>query len=335
MVKGRLPPSTPLNSSFIVMTSRGCPFRCNFCYNSIGHILAKGKGKYLRRRSVENVIEELVTYKRRRPDTALVMFYDDVFCFDRKWIARFSAAYKQKVDIPFWVYAYPDMCDPEILRSLRDVGMLHLNLGIQSGSERTLREVYGRKMDPAKILKAAQLLKNLDIYPVYDLLAANPLETEADLRATLNLIVQLPPPFGMYVWPMVFYRNYPITKAMQKRGLPLQPVVGTNASIAEETPYNRFWLALLRLVKYPQLPRETLRAFADHDLLRQDPTPLEEMEKALCKAVFVPDTYFQHKDVRMTRLERENQNLHTEIERLRNGRGGGFRSRIARVLERF
>ncbi len=335
MVSGRLPPSSPLNSSFIIMTSRGCPFRCSFCYNSTGHIIAKGKGKYLRRRSVENVIEELVGYKKKRPDTGLVMFYDDVFCFDRKWIARFAEAYKEEVDIPFWVYAYPDMCDPEILRPLRDIGMLHLNLGIQSGSERTLREIYGRKMNPEKIIEAAETLKNLGIYPVYDLLAANPLEEENDLRATLNLIARLPAPFGLHVWPMVFYRNYPITKAAEDAGISLKPVVGANAAIAEETPYNRFWLALLRLVKFPQIPRETLRSLADNELLRQDPAPLEEMEKALCKAVFVPDTYFQHKDLKLARLERENAELRNEIERLRDGRAGGLKSRLTKVLQRL
>jgi hypothetical protein len=264
----------------------------------------------------------------------MVMFYDDVFTFDRQWITRFAHAYKREVDIPFWVYAYPEMCDPEILRRLRDIGMVHVNLGIQSGSERTLSEVYGRRMNAQRILKATQTLKDLGIYAIYDLLAANPLETEADLRATLELVLNLPEPFGLNVWPMVFYRNYPITKATEKAGHQLVPVVGANASIAEETPYHRFWLALLRLTKCPQIPRDALRSLADNEALRKDPTPLEELERALSKAVFVPNTFFQHKDARLTELEHEKEALRREIERLRNGKAVKLRSRLARIFRR-
>ena len=332
MVNGRLPPTSPLNTSYIIMSSRGCPFRCTFCFHSTGHVLAKGGGKYLRRRSVENVIEELGRYKRKRPDTSMVMFYDDVFTFDRRWIARFADAYKREVDIPFWVYAYPEMCAPEILRRLRDIGMVHVNIGIQSGSERTLREIYGRRMNPEKILKAAQTCSALGIYVIYDLLAANPLETEENLRATLELVLDLPEPFGLNVWPMVYYRNYPITKAMEKAGHTLKPVVGANAAIAEETPYHQFWLAILRLARCPQIPRDTLRSLADSEALRKDPTPLEEMERALGKAVFVPDTYYQHKDARLAQLERENDDLRQKIERLQNGKVARLRSQLARVF---
>ncbi len=334
IMPGHLPPSSPLNTSYIIMTSRGCPFRCSFCFNSTGHVIAQGKGKYLRRRSVENVIEELAGYKRKKPDTGMVMFYDDVFTFDRKWIQAFAEQYKREIDIPFWVYAYPDMCDPEILRPLREIGLIHLNIGIQSGSERTLREIYGRKMNPRKVLESAQVLRDLGIYPLYDLLAANPLETEEDLRASLDLMLSLPLPFGLNVWPMVFYRNYPITKAMEEAGHALVHVQGTHAAIAEETPYNRFWLALLRLTKYPQVPRETLRAFADRESLRNDPTALEEMEKALCEATFVPNTYFEHKDARIEKLTKESECLRREVDRLRNGKVFGLRSRIGRLLRR-
>ena len=71
--------------------------------------MSKGKGKYLRRRSVENVIAELVAYKRK-DRTSQIMFYDDVFTFDKKWIAEFAEAYKREVNIPFWVYSYPEIC---------------------------------------------------------------------------------------------------------------------------------------------------------------------------------------------------------------------------------
>jgi hypothetical protein len=58
------------------------------------------------------------------------------------------------------------------------------------------------------------------------------------------------------------------------------------------------------------------------------------MEKALCKATFVPDTYFEHKDTRIEKLTKENQRLRREVDRLKSNRGFGLRSRIGRLLRR-
>ena len=45
--------------TFSFMTGRGCPYDCSFCYNGAGKALYKGKGRYVRRMSVENAIKEL------------------------------------------------------------------------------------------------------------------------------------------------------------------------------------------------------------------------------------------------------------------------------------
>ena len=41
------------------MTSRGCPFQCAFCFNHVYLQMYRGKGRYLRRRSVDNLIREI------------------------------------------------------------------------------------------------------------------------------------------------------------------------------------------------------------------------------------------------------------------------------------
>ena len=46
-------------SQLIVMGSRGCPYACSYCNNSYYMKLYKGKGKYVRRRSVKNIIDEI------------------------------------------------------------------------------------------------------------------------------------------------------------------------------------------------------------------------------------------------------------------------------------
>ncbi len=335
MKQGFLPDCSPLNPWYIVMSSRGCPYRCTFCIHGVGHEMAKGKGKYLRRRSVENVIRELVEYRRKKPSTSQIMFYDDVFTYDRKWIAEFADAYKKEVNIPFWVYTYPDMCDTEILSHLRDVGLLYVHMGIQSGSESVLREIYDRQMSPEKVVQAGHKLKELGIYTIYDMLVGIPLETEEQLRESLNLILRLPEPFGLNVWPIIYYRNYKLTKELQQsnEAYSVKHVDGTNADITpEETPYLRYWLALLRLTRYPQVPRDMFPALVENQALREDPTPIEIMERSLYKTVFVHNSEYLHKDTFIDQLQTENVQLKREIEHLQNQKVLKLQNRIGKMF---
>src|SRR4030042_1731490 len=69
----------------MIMTSRGCPFSCSFCCNSALRKIYDGKGRYVRRRSVDNVIDELIQAKKTR-NLKNVSFQDDVFTFDIEWL---------------------------------------------------------------------------------------------------------------------------------------------------------------------------------------------------------------------------------------------------------
>ncbi len=334
MVPGLHPGVSPLDNWYVIMTSRGCPYRCSYCIHGVSHEIAKGKGKYLRRRSVANVIGELKRYVAQHPNTNQILFYDDVFTFDRKWIGEFAEAYRREVHIPFWVYTYPEMCDEVILKHLQDCGLLYVKMGIQSGSNRVMKEVYDRNLNQERILKAVEVLQKLGIYCIYDILIGIPLESEQDLRESLDFLLQIPKPFGLNVWPIIFYRNYNITKmARNAEADSIMKVEGANCEIVpNDNPYLRFWIALMSLTKYPQVPPETIRALLNNSALREDPTPIEEMEKALMKAVFIPNLEFQPKDGLIESLRRENETLRHQIAYLNNKKGLRLQRKVERML---
>jgi radical SAM superfamily enzyme YgiQ (UPF0313 family) len=68
----------------IIVTSRGCPYKCSFCYNS-----SKYASSSFRNRPIENVIEEI-----KQLGTKHVMFIDDNFIGNPKWTAEFIKAIK-------------------------------------------------------------------------------------------------------------------------------------------------------------------------------------------------------------------------------------------------
>jgi radical SAM superfamily enzyme YgiQ (UPF0313 family) len=83
-----------------VITSRGCPWHCSFCFEDAMREIYDGKGKYVRIRGIEKVIEECVELKNA-PDVRTIYFADDVFGMSKKWLYEFLPRYRQEVDLPF------------------------------------------------------------------------------------------------------------------------------------------------------------------------------------------------------------------------------------------
>jgi hypothetical protein len=86
-----------VHDHYRITTARNCPYRCTFCHHSTFQDIYRGQ-KYVRRRSVDNVIEEL---KQRKSDLGLdyVTFIDDVFIMHRRWIQEFAGSPSMRIVI--------------------------------------------------------------------------------------------------------------------------------------------------------------------------------------------------------------------------------------------
>ncbi|GAH49468.1 unnamed protein product, partial [marine sediment metagenome] len=103
-------------------SSRGCPYSCSYCCNNIYHRLYKGKGRFVRKFSVDRLINEIndVSSKYRMD---FVKFTDDCFVMkDDSWLREFSWRYKHEVDVPFNCYLRIDTITDSMLRLLKKAG---------------------------------------------------------------------------------------------------------------------------------------------------------------------------------------------------------------------
>lgn len=174
------------------LTARGCPFSCNYCCNEQLRLLYP-RQKYVRRRSVDNVMQELRAVKEKR-SPHYIYFWDDVFTFNKQWIKEFSTAYKKEIGIPFFAYIHPRFTKEEVLLQLMDAGLFFVVCGIQSGSERVANSIYDRRVSNQDIIKCSRLLNRLGLKHSFDIITNNPLETEDDCRQTLDLLCHLAGP---------------------------------------------------------------------------------------------------------------------------------------------
>lgn len=195
------------------MTSFGCPMRCSFCINCLGH-------DKFRRRSVANIMAELIQTKQNNPGLKFVFFWDNIFAINKKWCLEFSEAYRQKINLPFFNYSHPLCSDMEIFTALRKAGWAVTVMGIQSGSYNLRKTLYDRKetndqvLEATKRLNALQKVKSCRRYfrIYYDYVKNNPLEGKKDLSESLDLFLKFPKGFIFQAFNLSFFPNYPITK---------------------------------------------------------------------------------------------------------------------------
>ncbi|MEW5734236.1 MAG: radical SAM protein [Thermodesulfobacteriota bacterium] len=141
-----------------VMASRGCPYSCTYCYNHAYRKMMRGKGPYLRRRSVGHVMEELLHMKRNVPFTH-IDFLDDVFTLDKEWVLSFCEEYAKKLGASFSCLNLVTHMDDDICRALSRAGCTRVYIGVESGSQRVRRDLMGRSVSDQDIFRCAALVK--------------------------------------------------------------------------------------------------------------------------------------------------------------------------------
>jgi len=199
----------------LMMTTRGCPFNCGYCANSS---LTKVFGRKIRKRSVDNCIEELKMVKKD-PYVLYINFEDDCFfVHDMEWIRRFCEEYKEHINLPFMLRAIPTMLDREKLFMLKDAGLCMIVMGVQTGSDHINFDIYNRKVPFVSVMKANELIAESKVAPYYEMIVDNPYETEEDEMESINSMVQLKRPYTISLAHLTFFPGTPLTeKAVREK----------------------------------------------------------------------------------------------------------------------
>ncbi len=143
---------------FPVMTSRGCPHSCSYCFNSIYRELYRNKGTYVRRRSPSHVIAELVEAKQRY-GVRKVTFLDDSFFVFPSWLKEFSGLYKEKVNLPFLINVEATQVKEWLVRLVKEMGCICVRMGLESGNDNLREKVLNKKVTSQQIREAAGHIK--------------------------------------------------------------------------------------------------------------------------------------------------------------------------------
>jgi anaerobic magnesium-protoporphyrin IX monomethyl ester cyclase len=207
--------------SYKTMTTRGCPHHCTFCVESTLAEMYSGQ-RYLRWRSVQNVIGELTYIKEHLPFVESIFLFDDTFTVrPLSEIAQFSKDYKEKIGLPFHIQTSPLTLTKDKLEALVDGGLVFVEMGIQSVSNNGM-SIYKRKVSKDNLLKKAHLLNEYSyrIYPpCYHLILDNPWETTNDILETLKFVLKLPRPFWLKRSSLVCFHGTELYQRARSEGI--------------------------------------------------------------------------------------------------------------------
>ena len=148
-----------------MMSGRGCPYDCSYCCNPGLKERYRGLGKYVRYRSVGNVLDEIAALRRRYP-VRTINFQDDTFTLDHRWTLDFCAAYRSACRLPFWINTRVERLNEEIIEALAAAGCRGVRIGVESGNEHLRQEILKKRMSNAEILAAGRLAEKhgLEVY---------------------------------------------------------------------------------------------------------------------------------------------------------------------------
>lgn len=117
--------------STTLITSRGCPYGCVFCYHEVwGH---KWRG-----RTPDNIIREMKELKRDYGFNGFV-FNDDTMVVDRQRIKEFcNKLIDKKLDIQWYCNGRVNLMNEELIRLMAKSGCKGIAYGIESGNQQIL-----------------------------------------------------------------------------------------------------------------------------------------------------------------------------------------------------
>jgi anaerobic magnesium-protoporphyrin IX monomethyl ester cyclase len=172
--------------SMNLVTTRGCPFHCNWCAKPIW-------GQRYNVRSPQNVVQEMLWLQREfQPDH--IWFMDDIMGINDKWIEEFAdELQKHNLRIPFKSLNRADLLlRGKTIPALASAGAQIVWIGAESGSQKIL-DAMEKGTQVEQIYEAARKLHEHGIKVAFFLQFGYPGETREDIEKTLQMVRDLMP----------------------------------------------------------------------------------------------------------------------------------------------
>jgi len=169
-----------------LLTSRGCPARCNFCANYV-------TGRVFRHRGADDVVHELEAWHARTGAT-FFPFWDDALTADLGRLAAMCETFERRLSFPLqWsAITRASMVKPALLAAMRRAGCVHVNFGVESGDDAVLAAI-GKGIRTEHVVRALEWSKAEGLQTACNFMLGFPEESVSALERTLRFMQRIAP----------------------------------------------------------------------------------------------------------------------------------------------
>jgi radical SAM superfamily enzyme YgiQ (UPF0313 family) len=164
----------------VILTSRGCPYKCVFCAGS------RVSGSKVRMRSADNILKEIdVLYEKGYKE---IVFLDDHFFFDRQRVKDIMLGLIERnydlkwkcLNLTVW------LLDKELLELMWRSGSYQMTISIESGNQYVVKNIIGKPIDLEKTRNIIKMAKDIGFEIMANFVIGFPDETWDQIRESLR-----------------------------------------------------------------------------------------------------------------------------------------------------
>lgn len=168
----------------IILTGRGCPYKCIFCAASVI------SGASYRMRSIGNVVDE-IEFLYKEYNISTFCFADDTFTADEKHCIDICREIrKRSLKIKWTAETRANTVNDKVVSEMVKAGCTHAQIGAESGDNNILKTI-GKNVTTQTIEKAAKILLGHGIIVICSFIIGNPNDTKVTINKTIDFAIKL------------------------------------------------------------------------------------------------------------------------------------------------
>lgn len=178
-IKQSLPGTTKIMRSMPMITSRGCPYECTYCFRNFG--------RETHQRSIENVIHEIKTLQSRY-GINYISFVDELFNITDKYIEDFcDRLFEEKIKLKWDCRGRVNLVNLKLLKKMKKAGCVYMGFGVESANALVLKNMK-KHQTVDQISKAIQATKKSGIKMSCSFMLGMTGETKETIKETVEFI---------------------------------------------------------------------------------------------------------------------------------------------------
>lgn len=208
------PKNLNIQLSIPILTSRSCPFNCNFC------ACHKTMGRTFRLRSAKNVVDEIELLNKEYGMNYFGFIDDNVNLNKQHVLEICDQIIKRKLNIQFEPTCglYLGRVDEDIAYALGKAGCVFARLPIEHGNEYMRNTIIGKNLPREQIFRAKKLLKDNGMRVSTMCIMGFPEDTMETLKDTYDLLMELKADLN-YVFNLIPFPGTRVFEQAKKEGL--------------------------------------------------------------------------------------------------------------------